>query len=164
MRRSSNFRRSAKLYRYFPLDFLIASCQYIVMVCVYCGVKTHVTNSRPKKRTGMIWRRRYCDSCKSTFTTVETIDFGGSIVVTYKDGSFLPFQRDILFISIYNSLKHRKDALAAATALTDTILACILPLIHEAKLKRQDIVVSASKVLQRFDKAAGVQYLAYHPL
>ncbi len=75
-----------------------------------------------------------------------------------------PFQRDKLFISIYEACKHRNDVLLASTALTATILNKLLSSIQNAGLERQQVIRYTTEVLDRFDKAAGVQYAAYHPL
>ena len=74
-----------------------------------------------------------------------------------------PFSRDKLFISIFESLKHRKSAQEDATALTDTILRHLYPYIQDAALSRDTIARETTSVLARFDTSASVQYSAYHP-
>lgn len=133
------------------------------MVCLYCNSPTRVMNSRPQKRTNSIWRRRQCLKCKAVFTTEESPTFSGSILVNSPSAS-QPFSRDQLFVSIYESCKHRKDAQTVASALTDTIIGKLLPQVSDAAIERAQIVTTASMVLGRFDKAAGVHYAAYHPL
>lgn len=133
------------------------------MVCIYCKQDTRVVNSRPQKRTNRVWRRRTCTVCGTTFTSVEAIDLSGSITV--KDAKALtPFQRDKLFMSVYDSLKHRKTALSDATGLTDTVVGKLLPLMKDAILDKSDIAGTATEVLKRFDKAAATYYQAFHPL
>ena len=133
------------------------------MVCIYCGNETRVINSRPQKRLNRVWRRRTCMTCGTTFTSTEAIDLSGSITV--RDLKRLePFQRDKLFMSIYDSLKHRKTALTDATGLTDTIISSLHPLMKDALLDKKDIITAAIKTLQRFDKAAMTYYQAFHPL
>ena len=131
------------------------------MVCIYCGGKTTVTNSRPQKRLGQVWRRRQCVVCQAIFTTNEAIDLTTSLVVR-SQGHTAPFSRDKLFISIFRAVGHRKQPINDAGALTDTVLAkCRLKAVSAA-LAPSDIVSVAMEVLQRFDNAAAVQYIAYH--
>ncbi len=132
------------------------------MVCIYCSNETKVVNSRPQKRLNRVWRRRTCMTCGTTFTSSESVDLSGSITV--RDLSRLqPFQRDKLFMSIHDSLKHRKTALSDATGLTDTVISKLYPLMRDALLDKADIIKTTSDVLRRFDKAAATMYDAFHP-
>lgn len=132
------------------------------MNCVFCGGDTRVTNSRPQQRTNSVWRRRSCIDCSTIFTSTEVIDLSGSIVV--KSATALAsFSRDKLFISVYESLKHRKTALEDATALTDTIIQRILTAITGAEIQKSLITNTACQVLEAFDRSAAVQYQAFHP-
>lgn len=72
------------------------------------------------------------------------------------------FQRDKLFVSVYDSLKHRKTAQTDATELTDTILGELNPLMTDATISTQQIVQVTIRVLQRFDTAAATYYQAFH--
>src|SRR5690349_12838458 len=92
------------------------------MVCHYCGSETNVTNSRHQKRSNRVWRRRHCQGCGTIFTTEESIDYQASVSFKTPSGALAPFQRDILFVAVLDSLRHRKTATSDATALTDTIL------------------------------------------
>ena len=149
--------------RTYPLGFLIAVCQYIDMVCAYCSHETKVVNSRHQKRANTVWRRRKCLNCGAVATTIEHLELGGAISVHSKN-SLQPFSRDVLFLSIHDSLKHRKTATTDATGLTDTILSHLYPHIAHAQLERNVIVTIAHEVLGRFDKAAATSYAAFHPL
>ena len=133
------------------------------MVCIYCGSETAVSNSRLQKKANKVWRRRVCKECTATVTTLEGIDLHTSIMVSHKTHQEA-FYRDKLFISVYNACKHRKDALTAASALTDTIITQVLPHVSEASISNTMLIETATQTLTRFDKAAGVQYAAYHPL
>jgi transcriptional regulator NrdR family protein len=134
------------------------------MVCIYCGHKTKTTNSREKKRDKGVWRRRLCPSCQATFTTHEGVDWTTAIAYKTDTGHIEPFSRDKLFVSIHDSLKHRKDATETATALTDTILVKTIAHITDATVNRHDLVAISTKVLKNFDKAAATTYQAYHPI
>lgn len=133
------------------------------MVCPYCQHPTRVTNSRTQKRANSTWRRRRCQQCHTVFTTIEGIDFSKSLVVETARGSYEPFERDKLLLSIYDSLRHRKTAQTDATALTGTIITQLLR--HKtAQLHVTLIANTTYSVLQRFDAAASVHYRAFHPV
>src|SRR5665213_2899375 len=109
------------------------------MVCLYCQGKTKVNNSRSSKKTLQIWRRRQCKSCGAIFTSLERPDFFGSLIVERLSGQYEPFSADKLFISIYESCKHRADPLSDARALTNTITANLLKTARKGVLSRSDI-------------------------
>lgn len=133
------------------------------MVCIYCGSATQVTNSRLQKRNNQVWRRRQCVQCGSNFTTHEVADLGSTVAVQYSSRKLAPFSRDILFVSILESCKHRPKAIEDANALTQTIIAQLLPYAQEGVLERDMIATVSGAVLERFDKAAATMYAAYHP-
>lgn len=133
------------------------------MVCIYCRSKTQVANSRSQKRANQTWRRRACLSCEAIFTTVETTDLAKTVVVAKASGEFRALQRDKLFLSIYDTLRHRKTALEDATALTDTVLAKALPCLQQGSLARTDLQRITHETLASFDTVAAVQYQAFHP-
>jgi transcriptional repressor NrdR len=134
------------------------------MVCIYCGGTTQVTNSRLQKRVNQVWRRRLCIQCNNTFTTHEIVEFGGSIAVKHSPRKLEPFSRDKLFISIYESCKHRPAAISNANALTQTIIGLLREHITDGTLERDIIATVTAVVLERFDEAAGTVYRAYHPV
>ena len=147
----------------FPLVFVIALCQYIVMVCIYCGDKTHVSNSRTQRRTNYIWRRRICGDCGGIFTTIERPSLDGSVVIKKRNGEISNFVREILFLDIYKCCAHRSSAVTDAAAITDTIIGKLRNHISSASVERDDVIKTSASVLKNFDRAAEVQYLAYHP-
>ncbi|MBA3758288.1 hypothetical protein H0X10_01485 [Candidatus Saccharibacteria bacterium] len=100
--------------------------------------------------------------CDTIFTSTEAVDLSGSVTVRHNK-ALQPFQRDKLFMTVYDSLKHRKTALEDATALTDTIISNLYPLMPAAMLLRSDIIVVSIGVLKRFDKAAASYYQTFHP-
>lgn len=132
------------------------------MTCIYCGGKTQVINSRPQKRLNRTWRRRECQNCHAVFTTEESANLSGSIVVRHPHAPVQPFSRDKLFVSLYRALGHRKTAVEDASALCDTVIAKLLHGEAEAAISPSDIIQTAQEVLSRFDNAATVQYAAYH--
>lgn len=146
-----------------PLGLLFPIRKEKNMVCIYCGKNTKVTNSRPQLRSNTIWRRRHCSACRAVFTTVEQSDLEKSLAVQSPDG-LAPFLRDKLFISVYESLKHKKTALSDATALTDTITSRLLKHVNNGTIQKTAITSVAVEVLSRFDKTAATYFTAYHPV
>ncbi len=132
------------------------------MVCIYCGGKTQVTNSRPQKRLNQTWRRRECYQCHAVFTTEESAQLATSLVVKHPNGPISPFSRDKLFASLLKALGHRTSAVDDASALTATVTAKLLQAATGAAVSPSDIIVVATDTLQHFDSAAAVQYQAYH--
>jgi transcriptional regulator NrdR family protein len=86
-------------------------------------------------------------------------------MVTPKSGQkqLQPFERDILFISIYSSCQHRTNAIQDATALTDTVLGKLSNYSDGAIIDRLQLKTTVLAVLKRFDTAAAVHYTAFHP-
>jgi transcriptional regulator NrdR family protein len=136
------------------------------MVCIYCASPTDVVNSRQQKRGNTVWRRRRCSQCTNVFTTTEAPDLSATFRVPSKANSakLLPFSRDKLFMSLYESCKHRPAALSDASSLTTTIISGLLKDQPQAGLlHRKHIAQTAHHLLSRFDKTAASVYLAYHP-
>ncbi len=132
------------------------------MVCVQCGGKTTVENSRPQVRTNQIWRRRQCQNCYTVFTTEESINYEGTWRVKYPNGSLEPFLRDKLFVSVLRSCEHRNTALSDAQGLTDTIIKKVLPQVSDGAIDNTTIFQITQVALNRFDTAASVHYTAHH--
>jgi transcriptional repressor NrdR len=135
------------------------------MVCVYCGGPTQVANSRHQRRSNDIWRRRKCTSCGNVFTSIESTDLASALRVQQTATQLEPFVRDKLFLSIYESCRHRPTALRDAANITQLVINRLLVQHdHHGLLKRQDIITATAKALKPFDRAAVTAYLAYHPL
>jgi transcriptional regulator NrdR family protein len=99
------------------------------------------------------------------FTTEESVDLGGSIVVRKPEApksAVQPFSRDKLFASILRAVGHRTAPVEDAGALADTIIAKLLRSTHEAAVSPPEIIIITHETLSRFDRAAAVQYQAYH--
>lgn len=132
------------------------------MVCIFCSNNTSVENSRPQKRSNTIWRRRQCKSCQALFSTQESVDYEQTFVYQTPSGALEPFQRDKLFLSVYESLKHRKTAVEDAKGLTDTIMNKLMVKQTQAQINRPLLVDCVTVVLGRFDKVALTLYQAFH--
>lgn len=134
------------------------------MKCIYCEGKTRVTNSRAQKKSNQTWRRRECQGCGAVFTSVEAIDLPTSLLFNPHQGHSEPFQREKLFVSVYEAVKHRNNAVEAATGLTGTIISKLLAKVENASINRQQVVSVTTEALKNYDRAASVQYQAYHPV
>ncbi len=134
------------------------------MVCLYCGGNTRVANSRLQKRQNTTWRRRLCDVCKNSFTTREQPVLPTSVLVQKKSKKRPEaFNRDHLFLSLFEACKHRPRALTECAALTETVTAVVLKTIHDGAIDRDAIVAIAHETLANFDTTAAALYTAYHP-
>lgn len=135
------------------------------MVCIYCGNPTMVANSRLQQRRNSVWRRRRCQSCGALFTSIEQPDFDVSLGFEKDASHIVPFQRDALFLSLYEACKHRPQAIREASDLTDTVIRKLMNgYVHHGLIKRPDLVTLARETLGAFDTAAQVHYAAYHHL
>ncbi len=134
-------------------------CDTEFMTCPYCESDTKVTNSRPSKRYPEVWRRRQCKRCANIWTTREYIDLSTSHQVRTRHKHLQAFSRDMLFLSIKDSLSHRKTALTDATALTDTVLTRLLAQ-KEAIIETTYLINITAEVLYRFDRTASAVYKA----
>ncbi|CAN5187471.1 hypothetical protein BH09PAT3_BH09PAT3_5930 [soil metagenome] len=135
------------------------------MVCYTCGGETQVINSRPQKRVNQVWRRRQCVLCDAVYSTTEAIDYTKSLLVkTGSQRQLIPFERDRLLLSLYNSLGHRPTALADAGGLCATIVAKLAPTASNGVVTSSRIVEVSLVALSRFDKLAAQHYQAFHKL
>ena len=134
------------------------------MVCIYCGSKTKVTNSRKRARNPSTWRRRECINCVAQFSTVESPDFSTTISIVDRNEGIYPFSRDRLFLSLYRALGHRPDALNSATELTETVLGKVFRTHTQTSgmVHAQLVALSCYETLKRFDPLAANSYKAYH--
>ena len=132
------------------------------MVCIYCKSPTRVSNSRLQRRANYIWRCRICLKCGNIFTTEERPELSGILMVK-RSGKLKSFNRDKLFLAVYESCRHRPGALSEASALTQTILNDLATKHQDGVVEAKTIIASASQTLGRFDKTAATFYAAYHP-
>ena len=133
------------------------------MVCLYCATELTVSNSRPQKSRNQTWRRRRCSGCGALFTSIEAIDLSQALSVA-RGAQLQPFDRDRLFISIYESLRHRPTAASDARGLADTVTAHIISRADSGCVPVRSIVKAVMNTLGRFDQAAATHYTAFHPL
>ena len=133
------------------------------MVCIYCGSRTRITNSRAQKRQPGTWRRHRCTVCEAVFTSIERADYNTSLSLKDAASHIIPFDRDKLFISLYEACKHRRSAVQDAGELADTVIGSLLRHSQTSGLvSRAELVAAATTALRRFDSPACTHYAAYH--
>lgn len=136
------------------------------MICIKCSTTdTHVTNSRPRKKTPSVWRRRKCTACGNVFTTVELPDYS-SIQIMARDGAKEPYNLGRLIISIASAFGHAPTTGAAVAydlAITVTQQIISSPEAFTA-LKSKNIAIVTYKTLARYDAKAALQYGITHDL
>ena len=133
------------------------------MVCIYCHNKTQIINSGHLTRINGTWRRRKCPKCSAVFTTDEVAQYDALWMIRDTTSMVLSsFKRDRLFLTVYDSCGHRKQAVSDSTNLTDTIIAKLGNKQGKGIIDITDLKQLTYSTLNRFDKAAGVHYLAYH--
>ena len=134
------------------------------MVCVYCNAKTKVVNSRWKKQSNKVWRRRECLNCHAVFTTEETVDLSNIWLVTDKlTGTDSKFLVEKLLISLHECLRHRPNSASDALNITDTIVARLKrSTVTNSRIDKTVIKETAFVALNRFDTTAGMLYRAIH--
>lgn len=131
------------------------------MNCPYCDSDSHVTNSRHQKRTNSVWRRRQCKKCDAIWTTTERLQGSG----TYKikaDKHLIDFHPEILLISLYEALKHRKTPEIDAQYVYGTVLANIQNA-KEPVFTTNQIAKECYGVLKNYDKLSADLYKTLHP-
>lgn len=131
------------------------------MVCPYCHGNTHVSNTRPQKRSNRLWRRRKCEKCGATFTSLEAIDVASVLRVSHNKRPTL-FDKDRLLISIYESCRHRKQAHSDASALAQTVVDTLMRQTTDGILEVDTIRIVTHQTLLHFDPVAAAVYAATH--
>lgn len=132
------------------------------MVCIYCSSKCHTINSRPRKNTNTVWRRRACMACGAVFTSVEEVDLSGSIRFRSQAG-LEPFSKQKVVSDLAQSLSHRKTALKDAEQLYFTLIGRLQP-VRSGIIERKVLITTVATILKRFDMAAATSYRAHHKI
>ena len=132
------------------------------MVCIYCGGPTSVVNSRLQKQPNQVWRRRRCKLCDAIFSTHEAPDLAGSFMLRVPNGSLHTFSRDKLFLSVYESCKHRKNAADDSSAITLNIIGKLNSFSATGEILRKELIGVVLEVLTNFDPTAASVYSGLH--
>lgn len=134
------------------------------MFCINCfHSSTRVSNSRPHKKSPSVWRRRSCERCGTTFTTLERPSLGDTKKIELPGGSSETFNLGKLLMSIAGSFTHAPekaayDSIWLAQTVEDTIIA------EYTVITPDDIAAVTHQTLKNFDELAAVQYAAKHRL
>ena len=132
------------------------------MVCIYCGGKTKVTNSRYQRRSNQVWRRRQCLACGALFTTHEALELESALSVN-RHGRLEAFRPDLLLEELHRAMHNQKDAHTASKEVLATIVRKLLDLPQKPVFVPTDISKAAAEIIKRFDKSAYLRYVADHP-
>lgn len=98
----------------------------------------------------------------AVFTTEESAQLEEELLVKQQSGKLEAFSRDKLFLSLYQSLQHRKAPQKDATGLTNTVVSKLKPYIETGFVTSAQLKQVSQVALTRFDAAAGVSYAAFH--
>jgi len=137
------------------------------MFCINCfHVNTSVVNSRPQKKQPLVWRRRKCSHCGSTFTTEERPSLAHNVTVHLGSDALTKsetFNLGKLIISIAGSFSHAPDeAQYSSLWLAQTVEQQLS--VEKQSITPDEIAVVAHHVLKKYDELAAVQYAAKHQL
>lgn len=78
------------------------------------------------------------------------------------DGSLHHFSRDKLFLSIYESCKHRKNAVEDTSAITLNIVGKLSGFSATGEILRKELIDIVLAVLRNFDPTAANVYSGLH--
>ena len=83
-------------------------------------------------------------------------------MIQLDETTLVPFQREKLFLSIYESCRHRPQAVEEALSLTQAVISNVLEAKRGQPLTRQLLVDIVQQVLQAFDSTTATVYQAVH--
>ena len=110
-----------------------------------------------------VWRRRQCVVCHAIYTTIEEPELSTSLsVVDGTGGQIESFMPEKLFISLYATLKHRKDPISDARHISSTVTSKLIHEVTNGSIDKSTIRNICLVCLTRFDKLAAANYSAYH--
>jgi transcriptional repressor NrdR len=91
--------------------------------CPFCHTvdEDHVLDSRPAEGGESIRRRRECEHCKRRFTTYERIEEVVRLTVVKKDGSRVPFDRNLIFTGIQKACYKRPVSAEVIARIVDAV-------------------------------------------
>jgi transcriptional repressor NrdR len=130
------------------------------MRCPWCShAEDKVVDSRPAEQGAAIRRRRECLRCGRRYTTFERVEEVVQ-VVTKRDGSREPYDREKMVSGIRKALVNRPVEPAQVAAMTDRI---------ESKLRRLGTEVAAQQIgvevlseLRRLDQVAYIRFASVY--
>ncbi len=135
------------------------------MICIYCRTKgTEVKNSRLLNGLLGVWRRRYCPTCKATFTTKE-LGFADNLFLIKRNGKRQRFVYEKLLVSVFTSIDRGKDNDNGSSALiakdiTDNSIYAMLSL-KTKDVHTHDVIKIVYDALTKVNPYFGERYM-YH--
>ena len=133
------------------------------MICIYCGNKTtEVTNSRARKQSSGVWRRRRCTVCAQDFTTDETPRSIIKVAHGNSTAAAIPLSSSKLTISIWKSFQH--DPHLGSLVAGDLALTVIAKVTPSTSVTPAEIAQVAYQTIRRYDESAGLTYALQHRL
>ena len=134
------------------------------MFCINCfHPSTSVVNSRANKKQPLVWRRRTCAQCMTTFTTYERPALSENKLVQLPGGNNEKFNLGKLTLSIAKAFTHapkeaQYNALHLAQTVEDTLSS------QREAVTPEDIAATTHQTLKRYDEMAAMQYAIHHSL
>ena len=134
------------------------------MICINSlNETTRVVNSRPSKKTPVVWRRRQGIASGFTFTTYERPSLAENKPVTLQNSQTDTFNLGRLILSIAASFSHnpqvgKYESLWLAQTVEDQLS------MQDQQLTPLSISEATYETLKRFDELAAIQYAAKHHL
>ena len=101
--------------------------------------------------------------CGAIFSTLEAPRYHENWKVKDRNNGLIPFLEDKLFLSIYESLKYRENALIEARYLTEVVINKLHNEANNGYIYVSTIINITNVCLNRFDKVASTHYQAFHP-
>lgn len=131
------------------------------MRCPFCGFEdTQVKDSRPSEDGASIRRRRACTKCDSRFTTFERVQLR-ELIVTKKDGSRRPFDREKLVRSIGIAVRKRPVSPEQVEMIVNGIVHK-LEISGESEIPTDKIGELVMKALAEIDLVAYVRFASVY--
>lgn len=131
------------------------------MKCPFCGhQEDKVLDTRVQKTDGSIRRRRECLSCKSRFTTLETLLLQYPVIVK-KDGRRESFNREKILKGLQAATQKRPIAQNQLEALVDRISAWCIQL-GESEVASSLIGKKVIAELRLLDDVAYVRFASVY--
>ena len=135
------------------------------MKCIYCSHKvTSVKNSRSAKGGTLVWRRRYCEKCKNTFTTREGT-FLDNLFLIKRNGKRQRFLYEKLFASIFSALNFGKERDSGSQSLVARDIAyTAIDVLRAPQIKTtstKEVIITVYKELMKVNQHAAYSYMFY---
>ena len=127
------------------------------MRCPFCNnFSTQVKDSRNNEDGRVVRRRRYCNACKSRFTTLERVQLKELFVVK-KSGLKKPFDREKIVISIKTAVRKRNISQEQIDEIADNIYKEL----ENSNIKEVSTRKIGEMIMQALDDIDEVAYIRF---